>query len=408
MKKNDDKTYYYKYSSNIDNLISKLNIGKYYGEYLIAYQDEQNFSIGVERLGHSSGRWYEATIQKNDDWYLIKGEFVVLPKTENNNSKTRSLEILKLVLMFTILLPLEIIFAVGMFIGWIIKKIKKDPFATLNPEKRLDYFMINYLGCEKLYVDKEQTNLKEVVEEDWRLSQGNFDFIKNHVFKNQYFKSNKYNDHDHCNFCWKKITDLEIDEEHDAFGYVTLNAHGQEEWVCEKCFNDFKERFNFKVEDNNSVDKLVRYISKHDRKYYTMMLEILMSLDITDDYKWLITDVEACPKDDEVNDKFKKPLIISNKEFVEMLKKDDFQWIWAVFSLFKPNVENNKIMQESPMLYSQIDSKFYETPVIQHSHAILEIDAFDSSYVMMTSKEAIYLEKFKKLFPQSIRQEKVI
>lgn len=405
MKKKDDKMYYYKYSSNIDDLISKLNIGKYYGEYLIAYQDEHNFSIGVERLGHSSGRWYEATIQRKDDWYLIKGEFVVLPKTDNNNSKISFLETLKLVLMFTILLPLEIIFAVGMFISWIIKIINKDPFATLNPEKRLDYFMINYLGCEKLCVDNEQANLKEVVEEDWRLSQGDFDYIKNHVFKKQYFKSNKNNDHDHCNFCWTKITDLEIGEEHDTFGYVTLNAHGQEEWVCEKCFNDFKERFNFKVEGNNSIDKLVRYISEYDRKYYTMMLEILMSLDIPDDYKWLITDVEAYPKDDEVSDKLKKSLIISNKELVEMLKKDDFQWIWAVFSLFKPNVENNKIIQESPMLYSQIESKFYETPVIQHSLAILEIDAFDSSYVMITSKEAIYLERFKKLFRQSRRQE---
>lgn len=170
------------------------------------------------------------------------------------------------------------------------------------------------------------------------------------------------------------------------------------------------EQANLKevVEDNNSIDKLVRYISKHDRKYYTMMLEILMSLDIPDDYKWFITDVEACPKDDEVSDKLKKSLIISNKDLVEILKKDDFQWIWAVFSLFKPNVENNTIIQESPMLYSQIESKFYETPVIQHSHAILEIDAFDSSYVMMTSKEAIYLERFKKLFPQSRRQEEGI
>ena len=85
-------------------------------------------------------------------------------------------------------------------------------------------------------------------EEDWRLSQGYFEYIKNHVFKKQYFKSNKNNDHDHCNFCWKKITDLEIDEEHGTFGYVTLNAHGQEEWVCEKCFNDFKARFNFKTD----------------------------------------------------------------------------------------------------------------------------------------------------------------
>ena len=41
------------------------------------------------------------------------------------------------------------------------------------------------------------------------------------------------------------VSDSKKIEELCPNGYVTLNAHGQEEWVCEKCFNDFKERFNF-------------------------------------------------------------------------------------------------------------------------------------------------------------------
>ncbi len=147
MKNTNDTVYCYKYSSNIENLISKLNFGTYYREYMINYHNKNSFSIGVERLGYSSGRWYEATIEKNDDTYLIKGKLVVLPKSED--TKLSFLEKLKLVLLYIILAPLCIVVGLGMLISCIIKKIRKDPFATYNPEKRLDYFMINYLGCEK-------------------------------------------------------------------------------------------------------------------------------------------------------------------------------------------------------------------------------------------------------------------
>ena len=60
-------------------------------------------------------------------------------------------------------------------------------------------------------------------------------------------------DHDHCEFCWQKITDLDIPDS-DAQGYVTLGYVGETDeksmrkhWVCEKCFNDFKERFDFRI-----------------------------------------------------------------------------------------------------------------------------------------------------------------
>ena len=84
--------------------------------------------------------------------------------------------------------------------------------------------------------------------DDWRLN-GNFDDIKHQHFTKKYFKSTEKNDHEHCCFCWIKITDQSLLEECVSFGYVTRTKYGQENWICEKCFNDFKEKFNL-IEDN--------------------------------------------------------------------------------------------------------------------------------------------------------------
>lgn len=54
----------------------KLKIGKYYDDYMIDYYKENSFAIGVVRLGHSSGEWYEVIIMKNDNnKYLTKVKF---------------------------------------------------------------------------------------------------------------------------------------------------------------------------------------------------------------------------------------------------------------------------------------------------------------------------------------------
>lgn len=46
--------------------------------------------------------------------------------------------------------------------------------------------------------------------------------------------------HEHCEFCWEKaLTDQEC-----TF-YCTQDM---KYWVCEKCFNDFKEKFNWNEE----------------------------------------------------------------------------------------------------------------------------------------------------------------
>ncbi len=49
--------------------------------------------------------------------------------------------------------------------------------------------------------------------------------------------------HDHCGFCSEKFSE-DNDDLHE--GYCTLNKY---HWICESCFNDFKEIFKWTVVD---------------------------------------------------------------------------------------------------------------------------------------------------------------
>lgn len=82
--------------------------------------------------------------------------------------------------------------------------------------------------------------------DDWRLI-GNFDNIIGCNFKKERFISTLNNYHEHCEFCGIIITDLNIQEEHLDSGYMMYSKKNkQTKWVCEKCFNDFKDMFGFK------------------------------------------------------------------------------------------------------------------------------------------------------------------
>ncbi|MDE7181874.1 MAG: hypothetical protein K2O41_02420 [Clostridia bacterium] len=82
--------------------------------------------------------------------------------------------------------------------------------------------------------------------QDWRIEtyRGH---LNGETFSLKDFVSTATNNHEHCVFCWRKITDLNI-EECDREGYCAFNSKtGQANWVCKGCFNDFKEQFNFKL-----------------------------------------------------------------------------------------------------------------------------------------------------------------
>lgn len=84
------------------------------------------------------------------------------------------------------------------------------------------------------------------VKNDWRLD--TYDgYLNGATFALKKFVSTKNNDHEHCVFCWQKITDLTI-EDCDMEGYCAMyESTRQTQWICKDCFNEFKNLFNFNV-----------------------------------------------------------------------------------------------------------------------------------------------------------------
>ncbi len=48
-------------------------------------------------------------------------------------------------------------------------------------------------------------------------------------------------DHDHCEFCGEKFAAENADHRE---GYTTADEY---RWICEKCFTDFRERFQWRL-----------------------------------------------------------------------------------------------------------------------------------------------------------------
>jgi len=84
-----------------------------------------------------------------------------------------------------------------------------------------------------------------VADDDWRL-QGQENYLQGAVLVRrpyrQYAKSATW-DHDHCEFCWATFS-LHVQPDHLQEGYATEDDY---HWVCEICFRDFAERFQWSV-----------------------------------------------------------------------------------------------------------------------------------------------------------------
>ena len=126
-----------------------------------------------------------------------------------------------------------------------------------------------------------------------------------------------------------------------------------------------------------------KIILKNDEKEYTYMLDIINSLGGKKlNCTWLITDIEAYPNNKDINSIIceKNYVILSNKELINMLEKENFQWIWAIFSMIPEKYSKKDILKyklpsiENASLYGDNNLN------IQHKLASIEIDCVDSSY----------------------------
>ena len=100
------------------------------------------------------------------------------------------------------------------------------------------------------------------MEDDWRLDRGQEDYLQGAalVWKPYRAWSEPW-EHDHCQFCWAKFVDPSIsavdaklvreDSTVLTEGYAALGTGPAGEdgyhWICAACFNDFRERFAWRV-----------------------------------------------------------------------------------------------------------------------------------------------------------------
>lgn len=145
-----------------------------------------------------------------------------------------------------------------------------------------------------------------------------------------------------------------------------------------------------------------RYISDKE-EYYTYMLKLLNAIGGRSlNYNWLITNIEAYPQDNGELDKLIREndyLFLSTDELISMLEKNDFQWIWGVFSAIPKEYTKEEVLKyELPFADGNYDIYKDDIFVIQHPLADIEIVAEDSSSVFIVAKDDDIAEKFKDLY----------
>ncbi len=153
---------------------------------------------------------------------------------------------------------------------------------------------------------------------------------------------------------------------------------------------------------------MMRLLSRKDCQGYTLMRQVLINLELDKrDYQWLITDIEAYPMNEDIynliNDK--QYVILSTNELMDILFKEDFQWIWALFSAIPSKYSKEEIINyDLPHIIPTGPESipFGDSPKIQHPLADIEIGAWDSSGMFIITDDCKLLEKFKEFYPFSI------
>ena len=83
-----------------------------------------------------------------------------------------------------------------------------------------------------------------IEKDDWRL-RGQEEYMQGMQFTYKSFVSGSDNgEHEHCEFCWHKFMEQQEGmEDCSSVGYCSVD---RKYWVCEECFEDFKEEFGWK------------------------------------------------------------------------------------------------------------------------------------------------------------------
>jgi hypothetical protein len=142
-------------------------------------------------------------------------------------------------------------------------------------------------------------------------------------------------------------------------------------------------------------------ILNEGEKFYTYMRKVFTAIKGEQTkYNWLITDCICYPKNMEYAELLSKEYVwLTGDALTSMIDMEDFQWIWAVLSGFPQNVTLEEVLNYKLPLADGFRG-FWETPLnLQHPLADIEIVPWDSSLVLVISKNDAMIDDFMNYFP---------
>ena len=160
-------------------------------------------------------------------------------------------------------------------------------------------------------------------------------------------------------------------------------------------------------------------IDRNSFQFYTYLDRVFQALEGKQrDYNWLITDSDILAHSDALERLNTKPTyfkqngewvpvpcqpwqFLSGDELTELVENDHAQWIWAVLSGFEKDVPLEEILKY-PLPCADGYAGFWNNPPsIQHPLASVELVPWDSSLVLLLSKNKKLAELFRAALPAS-------
>jgi hypothetical protein len=137
--------------------------------------------------------------------------------------------------------------------------------------------------------------------------------------------------------------------------------------------------------------------------FYTHMGKIFKAIENGQlKYNWLITDFECYPLDKSINEIFTPEYVwLTGEQLTEIIRKEDFQFIWGVFSGFPSEVTLEEVLKFDLPFADGYKGFWVDEVGIQHPLAQIEIVAWDSSLTLLISRDDSLVQKFRNNLPLS-------
>ena len=143
--------------------------------------------------------------------------------------------------------------------------------------------------------------------------------------------------------------------------------------------------------------------------YYTDLALIFQALGgRQNEFNWLITDLDAClvGKDwGKALPEFllkREPQCVSGQHLSRVVEENSIQFIWAVLSGFRSDISVD-VDHLDVRPYADGNRMFWsECPSTQHPQASVEIVCWDSTLVLLLSKDMDMSVRFRAFFPDAM------